>query len=149
MAAIIGQGVTLRGYHFENWHLTFNLATGITKDHEGRAVALDSTGPNKVKLAGDGDPIIGRLEVVENRAQEGILVGTVALKFANRLPIAEGETVAIGNSVQGAGSGEVKALPVTQDTDASGGAVNIVAASHNQRNVVVEVSGTYATVIQF
>lgn len=148
MAGLIGQGVTLRGYHIEDWIFTFNLAAGITSSDVGKAVSLDTSGSNKVKLAADGDRIIGRLTTVENRTQEGLLVGAVELKFLNTLPIKAGEVVAVGNSVQGAGSGEVKALAASTDTDGTG-APAIKAASHNQTNIVVEVANGLATVIQF
>ena len=101
--------VTLNGYAFEDSMLTFHLASGITAADVGKAVALDTTAPNKVKLAGDDDYIIGRLETVELRTQEGQNVGTVALRFAQRLPIKSGETIAVGDSLIGAGAGEVKA----------------------------------------
>lgn len=117
MATKIGFGPSLRGMHFEEWHVTMTLAAGIVVADEGKAVALDTGAANKAKLAGDGDQIIGRLEKVENRVQEGILVGTIALKFSNLLPIkaslSGAEVVAIGSTVVGAGSGEVKARVVS------------------------------------
>lgn len=151
MAGVIGQGVTLQGYYFDDWQFTFNLAAGITTADIGKAVSIDTSADNKVKLAGDGDPIFGRLISVEDRSQEGLLVGAVALKFASTLPIKDGEVVARGDSVQGAGSGEVKKLSVSQDQDTVGGsaAADILAAAHNQRNVVVAVSGGKATVILY
>lgn len=136
--SVIGKGVTLRGFHFEDWILTFNLAAGITASDAGKAVALDTSAANTAKLAGDGDEIMGRLESVENRIQEGVLAGAVALKFANLVPIKTGEVVAIGNSVQGAGAGEVKAVAA-----AAG-----VHTTHDRKNFVTEVSGDYAVVVQ-
>lgn len=124
--------VSLRGFHFENWHFTFRLASGIVAADIGKAVSLDATGPNRVKLAADGDVIIGRLVTVENRVAEGQLVGTVALKFANVLPIKSGETVVVGNSVQGAGGGEVKAL----------------VSPNYSLNFVAEIIGTDAVVVK-
>lgn len=123
---------TLRGYHFEDWSFTFNLATGITAADIGKAVSLDTTGNNKVKLAGDGDVIVGMLSTVEDRVVEGQLVGAVELKFANILPIKSGNTVAVGDSVQGAGGGEVKKI-TTPDYSL---------------NYVVEIQGTNAVVVK-
>lgn len=124
--------VSLRGFHFENFMLTFTLATGITAEHQGRAVSFGAAA-NTVKLAGDGDKIIGRLETVEDRKVEGQLVGAVALKFANLLPIKAGQTVAAGDTVIGAGSGEVKKA-ATADHD-----VNFVAEVIGNHAVVVKV----------
>ncbi len=124
--------VSLRGFHFEDSHLTFTLAAGITANDVTKAVALDTSAPNKVKLAGADDVIIGRLEVVEDRKVEGQLVGTIALRFANELPIKAGETVAVGDTVVGAGGGEVK---------------KATAANHNA-NYVAEVIGSKAIVVK-
>lgn len=139
--AEIGFGVTLRGYVFPTWNLTFNLKAGITTSDIGKAVALDSSAANTVKLAGDGDVVIGRLESVENRLQAGILVGAVALKFSDRLPVKAGlagaEVVAVGSSVVGAGSGEVKARTVTS-----------VATPDYNDNMVVALETGYAIVVK-
>ena len=124
--------VTLKGFHMEDWSLTFNLASAITADDVGKAVSLNGTTPNSVKLAADGDVIIGRLATYEDRVTEGIKVGAVELKFANVLPIVSGGgSVVVGGSVQGAGNGEVKFL-----------------ALNAALNYVVDVNGLEATVIK-
>lgn len=123
--------VSLRGFHFEDFHLTFLLASGIVADDIGKAVSFGAAA-NTVKLAADGDVIIGRLETVEDRKVEGQLVGAVSLKFANLLPIKSGQTVVAGDSVQGAGGGEVKKLTT---------------ANHSV-NFVAEVIGTDAVVVK-
>ena len=123
--------VSLRGFHFEDFHLTFTLAAGIVAADSGKAVSIDTSAPNKVKLAGDGDTIIGRLATVEDRKVEGQLVGAVALKFANTLPIKAGQTVAVGDTVVGAGAGEVK---------------KATAADHS-KNFVAEILGGEAVVV--
>lgn len=130
--------VSLNNFHFENWQFTFNLAAGITSAHVGKAVALDTVA-NTVKLAADGDEIIGRLEQVEDRVQEGILVGTVSIKFGAILPIKSGETVNVGDYLIGAGAGEVKAAPATV-TD---GGTN-THPSHPRRIQVMAVDGLNA-----
>jgi len=127
------QNVTLRGFHWEVSSLTFNLATGIKQEHIGHAVAVDASGPNKVKLAGDGDTIIGRLSTVEDRSVEGSLIGAVELQFANTLPIKAGENVAIGDTVVGAGNGEVKSAATADHSK------NFVAETIGNRAVVVKV----------
>lgn len=132
--------VSLNNFHFEDWQLTFLLASGITKADEGKAVALDSVA-NTVKLAGADDEIFGRLEVVEDRVQEGKLVGTIALKFGAKLPIATAETVNVGDFLIGAGSGEVKAAPATVSDGTNSH------PSHPRRIQVVAVDGTDAIAI--
>lgn len=127
--------VSLRGIHQEAFQFTFLLASGITTADVGKAVALDSTA-NTVKLAGADEQIIGRLEAVEDRSVEGILVGTVATKGVLTLPIASGlsagDVVGVGSTVEGNGNGEVKAIGATPN---------------HSINYVVEVSGTDAIVV--
>jgi hypothetical protein len=124
--------VTLAGFHMEDWSLTFYLNAATTAADVGKAVSKDGTTPNQVKLAADGDVIVGRLASYEDRVTEGIKVGAVELKFANKLPIvAGGGSVVVGGSVQGAGAGEVKHL-----------------AYDPSLNWVVEVNGLEATVIK-
>lgn len=129
--------VSLAGFHFEDFSLTFKLTAGITANDVGKAVALSTAAPNTVKLAGDGDVIIGRLATVEDRTIEGTLLGAVELKFANTLPIKTGEVVVVGDTVVGAGAGEVKTLKVTG-----------VSAPDYSKNMVVEVVGLVATVVK-
>lgn len=129
--------ISLRAIYFEQFQIGFNLADGITKAHEGRAVAFDSSGPNKVKLAGDGDHVFGRLEVVEDRGADG-LVGTVAIKFSDRVPAAAGATFAVGDTAVGAGSGEVK--PRVDGDDAK--------EADPHANQVVEVGDGYVVVLK-
>ena len=127
--ATIGAGVSLRGMEHEEFHYPFNLAAGITAADVGKPVALSTTAANAVKIAGDGETVIGKLVVVENRAIEGVLVGTVALNGGFKFSTTG--VVAVGDSVQGAGSGNVKAL----------------AAANYALNMVVEVGTGYAIVV--
>ena len=115
MTAIIGTGVSLQTLYMEDWMFTYNLASGITTSDIGKAVAVDTGAANKVKLAADNDPIVGYLFSVEDRSVEGILVGTVCLKGSFKFPVKAAETVALGDFIVGAGSGEVKALTVVAD----------------------------------
>ncbi len=79
MVNAIGK-VYLGGLIDEDAQYTFNVAAGITAADVGKAVTIDSTAANTVKLASDGDQILGRLEVVEVRSLEGVNVATVSLK---------------------------------------------------------------------
>lgn len=101
--------VTMNGFHQEAFSLTMNLSGTVTAADVGKAVALDTTAPNTAKLAGADDHIIGRLQSVENRTNEGTVVGAVEFKFSLRIPIQTGETVNVGDTVVGGLSGAVKA----------------------------------------
>lgn len=96
-------------YFHEDSTYTFNLDAAIVAGDVGKAVEIDATGDMKVKLATDGAIIFGRLETFENRVNEGLKVGTVCTKFMGRLPVkAAALLITRGNSVVGAGAGEVK-----------------------------------------
>lgn len=125
--------VTLRGFHWEDSSLTFNLNAAITAADITKAVSIDVSGNNKVKLAADGDAIVGRLATYEDRTVEGIKVGAVELQFANTLPLGAGASVglAVGDTVQGAGSGTVKKA----------------AANDPRKNFIAEIIGTTEVVV--
>lgn len=106
--ATIGAGVSLRAIYDEDSQFPFLLAAGITSADVGKAVALDTSAANQVKLAGDGDTIIGQLLVVENRVVEGVLVGTIAMEGGIAFDVAVGQTVHLGDTIVGAGGGLVK-----------------------------------------
>ncbi|KGM36136.1 hypothetical protein [Inquilinus limosus] len=113
--ASVSFGVSLRGFKFNDWNLTFNLAAGITAADIGKAVSLDESAPNQVKLAVADEFVLGRLEVVENRSASGGLVGTVALKFIDKLPTTG--AIAIGDRITGsATAGVVKKATTEADT---------------------------------
>lgn len=141
MVSLFHNKVTLRGFHFEDFHLTVNLAAGITTNDVGKGVTWDTSSNNKMKLAGDGDEIVARLETVEDRKVDGMLVGAVEFRFANVLPIKSGlagaEAVVVGSTVVGAGAGEVKARVVSS-----------AAAPDYNRNYVAEIIGTNAVVVK-
>lgn len=123
--------VSLRGFHFEDASLTVKLAAGITQNDIGKAVAMSNVA-NTFKLAGADEHIVGRLVSVEDRTVEGQLVGAVEFQFANYLPIKAGEAVAAGDTVVGAGNGEVKKL----------------ATPDHSKNFVAEVVGSNAVVVK-
>lgn len=124
--------VSLRGFHFEDFSLTVKLAAGIVAADVGKALAVDGSNPNQLRLAGDGDAVIARLATVENRAVEGQLIGAAEFRFANVLPIKAGEVVAAGDTAVGAGNGEIKSAAV---------------ADYNA-NWVAEVVGNLAVVVK-
>ncbi len=127
-------------YDFKDSQFTVVLATGITSADVGKAVSQDTGAANKVKLAGDGDEIIGILYTVEDRINEGQLVGTVEFRFAADLPVKTGLTgeavVAIGKRLIGAGAGEVKAI------DFSGTPTAIMASKYAVAPIVWDYNGT-------
>ena len=106
-------GLSHKGRYLEDFQEYFYLDAAITAADVGKAVELDPTGEQKVKLATDGATIIGRLEVYEDRKQEGIKVGTVSLKGFGYFPIkaglTAGDVVDITDTIVGAGAGQVKA----------------------------------------
>lgn len=139
MALPFHNAVTLKGFHFEDFHLTMNLSglSTVTDSRQvvGKAVALDPSAPNTARLAGDDDVVIGRVASFENRAVEGIVVGTIEFKFAATLPVATAAqaTIAVGDTVIGAGAGEVKTDPVPNPN------LNFVAELNADKSVAVVV----------
>ena len=127
--ATIGVGVSLRGIEHDEFHYPFNLASAVTADDVGKPVTLDTTAANTVKVAGDGDVIVGKLATYENRTIEGVKVGAVALKGGFKF--AKSGTVTVGQSVQGAPGGAVKALTTANY------ALNMVVESGTDYVVVV------------
>ncbi len=75
---------------------------------DGKALSLDTTVANTVKLAANDDLIIGRLFQLEDRVVEGIQMATFRTKGGLRFPKNESETIALGDTIIGAGDGLVK-----------------------------------------
>lgn len=101
--------VSLNGLFAEDFQYTFLAASGITADNVGAAVTIDSSAANQIKLAGDSDQILGRLEVVEVRVAEGITLATISTKGAyqfnvnpNATASSPDETPAVGDYLLGA-----------------------------------------------
>lgn len=103
---IASGGISLVGIPHSEFRRTVYLAAGITKADEGKPVTLDTSANNTYKLAGDGDAVYGNLKVVENRVQEGILVGTI--EFKGGFQWTKSGSMIVGNGVVGAGAGAVK-----------------------------------------
>lgn len=104
---IAGGGISLVGIPHSEFRRTVYLAAGITSADVGKPVTLDTSANNTFKLAGADDVIYGNLKVVENRVQEGILVGTIELKGGFQWT--KSGVIAVGDGVVGAGAGAVKA----------------------------------------
>lgn len=97
-------------------YITYNLDPTITVADVGKAVTIDTSGPNKRKLAGVDDKIVGRLETVEVRSATQV-VGAVSKEFIARLPIGAGQTINIGDTVVGFAAGTVKSAAAPDYTD--------------------------------
>lgn len=110
------QGVTLKGTIPAN-DLTFILNSAITAADVGKAVTQDTAAANRVKLAGAGDAILGRLETYEDRVVEGVKVGTVKIIAGMELPTAESYTATVGDKVIGAAGGYVTKVDGSQSSD--------------------------------
>lgn len=123
---IAGGGISFVGIPHSEFRRTAYLAAGITSADVGKPVTLDTSANNTFKLAGADDIIYGNLKVVENRVQEGILVGTVEFKGGFQWP--KSGVIAVGNGVVGAGAGAVK-------------------AGTNPRSLVVSVGSTTVDVV--
>jgi uncharacterized protein with PhoU and TrkA domain len=121
--------VVAETFSFEDFIFTMLVTGAVTLADVGKAVALDTTADNAVKLAGDGDAIYGRLETLEIREQEGITVGAVARKFRTKLP-KSAAAIKRGDTLVGAGGGLVKAA----------------AAADQSINTVIAVGPTTVTV---
>ena len=104
---IAGGGISFVGIPHSEFRRTAYLAAGITSADVGKPVTLDTSANNTFKLAGANDVIYGNLKVVENRVQEGILVGTI--EFKGGFQWAKSGAINVGDSVVGAGAGAVKA----------------------------------------
>lgn len=81
-------------FPFDAFMFTYNLDAAIVEADEGKALMLDTTGDNKMKLATDAVTIDGRLFRYEDRTQQGGgKVGTVErklrckLKYTGTLPV--------------------------------------------------------------
>jgi hypothetical protein len=104
---------SLQGIIFDSTWLAYAVSGSVTVADLGKAVTLDTTAANTVKLAGDGDRIIGRLETLEARVVEGVTVGTVSRRFSEAFPILAGETFVVGDTMMGGGGGLVRVRKVS------------------------------------
>ena len=125
--------VVAHSFSFPDFTFTMNVSGAVTLADVGKAVTLDRTAPNTVKLAGNNDVIYGRLESVEAGGLDGLTVGAVSRKFRAILPT-DGTAVTVGDSVDGgATAGTVKAQAAADSVD---------------RNVVLEVLSGNRVVVE-
>lgn len=139
-------GVVSYGFPFEDFTFTYELASAIVVGDVGKAVAVDASAGNTVKLAGDGDAIFGRLETFEDRTLEGIKVGAVSRKFKAKLKAVASHGLAVGDAVCGSTTAGVVRKAVL-DVDTTSGAAK-VATSDPITNVVVEVLADNFVVVE-
>lgn len=101
--------VVSSGFPLDDFTFTYNISGVATQDDTGKALSLDPAAASTMKLAADGDTILGRLFSYEDRTQQGAgKTGAVQRKFKERLPAANGHGIVVGDSVVGAGAGLVK-----------------------------------------
>lgn len=114
-----GRGITLEGIEHEGHHFGVNLAAGIVAGDIGKALAVDSSAANTLKLATAGDHVVGYLSTVEDRTVEGDLVGTAAFKFQKRFTYTGGDPAIGDKVVGGAVAGQVAAQAIPGAYDAT------------------------------
>jgi len=124
---LAGGGVTTVGLG-QTLALTFIAGSGLTElTYDANSGVFTPvklhTANNTVVLAADGDPILGGVKIVETRTQEGVNLATVQINGGMRFKYKTGDAVAVGDSIIGAGNGEVKeasgrnnSLVVNKDT---------------------------------
>lgn len=111
--------VSLRGVVHDEFHYTMAVAAGVNEaniNDAGRAAVSMSTTANTVKLAVDGEKILGRLEIYEDRRPvEDLITGAIALKGGIKFiinPDLTGSPVvgqpAVGGHLVGAVNGDGK-----------------------------------------
>ena len=130
---------SLQGIISEDSWQAWNVSGSPAQTDVGKAVTLDSSAANTVKLAGIGDRIIGRLEALESRTIEGVTVGTISREFSDSLPAANGETFHVGDTAVGASSGTVKVLK-NAGVSAPDWSQNIVVAVLTDGTPIVQLS---------
>lgn len=112
--AYTGNTPALTEFWFEDFALTYLISGSPVYADVGKAVTLDVTAAGTVKLAGAGDVIVGQLDTLTFRTQEGVTTCGVARKFIAGLPILAGlagaQIPTVGCTLEGAGNGFVRAM---------------------------------------
>ncbi|MGN6820260.1 MAG: hypothetical protein ACTHJR_16475 [Sphingomonas sp.] len=105
------------GFPIDAFTFTYLISGTVDASADvGKAVALDTTAANTVKLTGDNDVIFGRLVSIENRDSLGFKTGAVQRRFKEKLPAAVGHGIAVGNVVSGSATAGVVKLATSQTT---------------------------------
>lgn len=107
-ADLASGGVTIVGIGHNLVNPTFILNSALADTDVGTPVTYDGTNTMQVKKSADGDIIDGILQSYESDPQTGEKRGAVALTGGFRLRYKTSDTVAVGDSVVSAASGEVK-----------------------------------------
>lgn len=137
-----GTGVVSFGFPIDAFTFTYYIS-GLADDAAtaaavGKAVSIDTTAANTVKLAANAEAIFGRVFQAENRAVLGVKTAAIQRKFKEKLPAANGHGIVVGESVVGAGGGLVRKVAVGVPAEVTAG----------QRNIVVEVGTDFVVVEQ-
>lgn len=106
--------VVSRGYDFNDFKFTYLISGTVTDADVGKAVSLDTTAANTVKLAVADEIIFGRLEAYEDRTVLGVKVATVSRKFKDIVPYT-GTAPTIGQSVTGSATAGVVKVATVQN----------------------------------
>lgn len=115
-------GVVSSGFPFDDFIFTY-LLSGVTSTDAavaataGKAVTLDTTAANTVKLTADNDLIFGRVFQAEMRVAEGIKTAAIQRKFKEKMPANVGHGIVVGDRVVGAAGGLVKKEPAATVTN--------------------------------
>lgn len=106
--AIIGEGISHRGFVHEDFNIPFYVSGTIAQADIAQPVSIDTGANHTVKMAADDDVIVGVLATYEDRVVEGVKVGTVAMKGGFQFAAVSGHTITVGGSIVSAGGNEVK-----------------------------------------
>lgn len=114
-------GVVTYGFPIDDFTFTYFVSGVALTDAaanalDGRAVTQDTAAAGTVKLTADGDPIFGRVYRGENRQIAGVVTASIQRKFKEKLPATVGHGIGLGDSVEGAAGGLVRAAAAPNDT---------------------------------
>lgn len=130
--------VSQQGFIFDSTWLPYFISGSPTIADLGKALTLDTTAANTMRLAAANERITGRLETLEIRTTEGQTVGTVSRRFSEALPILPGQVFVVGDTAVGSatpGLVEVRKVSTVDTPDWS-------------QNMVVEVLSDGRPVVQ-
>lgn len=96
--------LTLKNLHVENFAFAFYLEASVTENDIGKAVTVDTSAEITMKLAGDGDVIMGFLDTFEDRGD--FKIGAVQLKGGFAFPYT-GDVPTIGQGIVGSATAGV------------------------------------------
>lgn len=101
--------VSLNSIYHEDAQYSLQISGTVTEADVGKALAIDTSAPNTLKLADDNDVILGRLAAFEDRVAQGLKMCTLSAEGAYAFPVnpdatASGpdETPAVGDYICGA-----------------------------------------------